>query len=385
MKILRVIDTIGSSIPSGPPRMAYNLSAGLARSGIQSTVYTNNCAEQFESDLVKVKVYKPASRIGHYRLNPSMFKDLLREDADLIHIHGYRNFESDAGALSSYLTGKPCVMTCHGTVLGPLNMTWSLQSRLQDLAYDGVTMRFSLKHCVALVATTAQEANEVASLGADKSKIVVVPNAVDLASVSRTIRKDDGLVRVLLVSRLTYKNNIEMAIRGFAKAVEKNKYLRLKIVGDESPSRFVGQERGYKLRLRALSKDLGLREELVEFTGWLTGDALWNAYLSSDVFLWTSRYDNFAHALGEAANFSLPIVSTDVGVASQIIGKNDGGFIVPQEDPEAVARALVDIAEDHDLRRRMGERNKRMSLEFTVEKLVKSYIKIYEKLIKTHQ
>ena len=77
-------------------------------------------------------------------------------------------------------------------------------------------MRFSLKHCVALVATTAQEANEVASLGADKSKIVVVPNAVDLASVSRTIRKDDGLVRVLLVSRLTYKNNIEMAIRGFA-------------------------------------------------------------------------------------------------------------------------------------------------------------------------
>ena len=383
MKILRIIDTIGSNIPSGPPRMAYNLTAGLARNGVHSIVYTNNCAEQLESDLVKVKVYKPASKMGHYRLNPFMFKDLLREDADLIHIHGYRNFESDAGAFSAYLTGRPCVMTCHGTVLGPLNKTWSLQSRLQDLVYDGVTMRFSLKHCETLVATTTQEANEVASLGADKKRIIVVPNAVDLASVPKTSRKDDGFVRVLLVSRLTYKNNIEMAIRGFAKAAEKKKNLRLRIVGDESPSRFVGQERGYKERLHGVCKELGLREDQVEFTGWLTGDALWNAYLNSDVFLWTSRYDNFAHALVEAANFSLPIVSTDVGVASQIIGNGEGGLIVPQENPEAVARALIQIAEDHDLRKKMGEQNKQRSLEFTVDRMVESYIKIYEKLIET--
>ena len=58
---------------------------------------------------------------------------------------------------------------------------------------------------------------------------------------------------------------------------------------------------------------------------------------------------------------------------------------MPQEDPEAVARALGEIAEDHDLRRTMGERNKERSLEFTVDKMVESYIKIYEKLIKTHQ
>jgi glycosyltransferase involved in cell wall biosynthesis len=384
LKILRIIDTIGSNIPSGPPRMAYNLTAGLARKGIQSTVYTNNSAEPFESDLVKVKIFKPATRLGHYRLNPSMFKDLLREEADIVHIHGYRNFESDAGALSAYLTQKPCVMTCHGTVLGPLNVTWSLQSRLQDLAYDGITMRFSLKHCDALVATTTQEAKEVASLGADKSKIVVVPNAVDLASVPKKRRREDGLMRVLLVSRLTYKNNIEMAIRGFAVASEKKKNLRLTIVGDESPSRFVGQEKGYKEKLHALCRELNLREDQVEFTGWLTGNSLWNAYLNSDVFLWTSRYDNFAHALVEAANFSLPIVSTDVGVASQIIGKNEGGFIVPQEDPKAVARALVQIAEDNDLRTKMGEQNKQKSLEFTVDKMVESYIKIYESLVDTH-
>jgi glycosyltransferase involved in cell wall biosynthesis len=199
--------------------------------------------------------------MGHCRLNPDMLRDLLREDADIVQVYGYRNFESDAGAFSAYPTGKPCVMTCHGTVLGPLNLTWSMQSRLQDLVYDGITSKFTLRHSAALVATTIEEAEEVASLGVKKSKIVIAPNAVDLASVPVIKRKDDGLVRVLFVSRLTFKNNIEMAIRGFSKAIQSNANLRLKIVGDESPSRFVGQEGGYKEKLRALCRELNLPEK----------------------------------------------------------------------------------------------------------------------------
>jgi glycosyltransferase involved in cell wall biosynthesis len=384
LRILRIIDTIGSNVPSGPPKMAYELTEGLARKGISSIVYTNNCAEQFNSSLVEVKTFKPRSKMGHYRLNPDMLRDLLREDADIVHVHGYRNFESDAGAFSAYLTGKPCVMTCHGTVLGPLNLTWSMQSRLQDLVYDGVTSKFTLRHSDALVATTIKEAEEVASLGVKKSKIVIVPNAVDLASVPVIKRKDDGLVRVLLVSRLTFKNNIEMAIRGFAKAIQSNANLRLKIVGDESPSRFVGQERGYKEKLRTLCRELNLPEDKVEFTGWLNGQDLWNAYLNSDIFLWTSRYDNFAHALVEAANFSLPIVSTDVGIASVIIGsKGEGGILVPQEDVNAVARALIEISGDSNLRKKMGEQNKVKSAEFTVENMVTRYIRVYENLLRS--
>jgi glycosyltransferase involved in cell wall biosynthesis len=364
--------------------MAYELTEGLARKGVSSIVYTNNCAEQFNSNLVEVKTFKPRSRMGHYRLNPDMLRDLLREDADIVHVHGYRNFESDAGAFSAYLTGKPCAMTCHGTVLGPLNLTWSMQSRLQDLVYDGVTSKFTLRHSDALVATTIKEAEEVASLGVKKSRIVIIPNAVDLASVPVIKRKDDGLVRVLLVSRLTFKNNIEMAIRGFARAIQSNANLRLKIVGDESPSRFVGQERGYKEKLRALCRELNLPENKVEFTGWLNGQDLWNAYLNSDIFVWTSRYDNFAHALVEAANFGLPIVSTDVGIASVIIGsKGEGGILVPQEDVNAVARALIEISGDPNLRKKMGEQNKVKSAEFTVENMVTRYIRVYENLLRS--
>jgi glycosyltransferase involved in cell wall biosynthesis len=366
--------------------MAYNLTAGLARKGIESLVFTNNCEEKFQSDFVTVRLFKPGKSVGSYRLNMSMFSELLRQDSDIVHVHGYRNFESDAGASSAFLKGRPLVMTCHGTVLGPLNQVWSLGSRFLDLAYDGFTTRFSIRHANSLVATSQREAEEIASFGMNKAKISIIPNAVDLASVPRIERKNDGFVRVLIVSRLTFKNNIEMAIRGFAGAARKNDKLRLRVVGDESASRFVGgQEMGYKAKLLSLCKELGLRDDQVEFTGWLTGQPLWDAYLDSDVFVWTSRYDNFAHALVEAANFNLPIVSTDVGVASDIVGRNqEGGFIVPQEDVEALVRALVILAEQPGLRKKMGAQNKSKSLEFGVERMVDSYIRIYRNLLECH-
>lgn len=380
---MRVINEIGLELPSGPGRMAYHLTKGLAQMGLKSIVFTSNCSQTFDSDLVDVRIFKPSKRLGQYRLNPSMLSRLVKEeDVDLIHVHGYRNFESDAGAVCAFLTGRPLVVTCHGTVLAPLNEVWSLESRLLDFAYDGFTTRFTLRQADALVATTTREAEEIASFGMKKNKIRVIPNAIDLASVPNKNRNDDGLVRVLLVSRLTYKNNIEMAIQGFAKAVQKNERLRLKLVGDESASRFVGQqEKGYKERLLELCKNLGLDYPKVEFTGWLSGDALWNSYLTSDIFLWTSRYDNFAHALVEAANFSLPIVSTDVGVAREIVGyDSQGGLIVGQDNSDAVSEALVFLAGHPDIRKVMGNQNKKVSLKFSVQKMVESYLEIYENL-----
>jgi glycosyltransferase involved in cell wall biosynthesis len=86
----------------------------------------------------------------------------------------------------------------------------------------------------------------------------------------------------------------------------------------------------------------------------------------------------------EAANFSLPIVSTDVGIASVIIGsKGEGGILVPQEDVNAVARALIEISGDSNLRKKMGQQNKVKSAEFTVENMVTSYIRIYENLLRS--
>lgn len=85
-------------------------------------------------------------------------------------------------------------------------------------------------------------------------------------------------------------------------------------------------------------------------------------YLSSaDVYAFTSRYEGFPVAIIEAMACGLPIVSTDTDGVRDILamGEADGGFLVPQEDVESLARALNHVLDDEALRRKLGSAARR--------------------------
>jgi glycosyltransferase involved in cell wall biosynthesis len=170
-----------------------------------------------------------------------------------------------------------------------------------------------------------------------------------------------------------------MAIKAFYEAYKRNNKLRYIVVGDVIPSRYGKEEKGYKERLIKLCKDLGLQDKVI-FKGWLSGEELWKVYCNSDLFLWSSRYDNFAHALVEAAYFKLPIISTPVGIAEELIGK-EGGFIVNHENYKEMSERIIEIVENPKLMREMGEYNHKQSLNYSYERMVEEYYKLYEEVM----
>ena len=78
----------------------------------------------------------------------------------------------------------------------------------------------------------------------------------------------------------------------------------------------------------------------VRFEGWKTGIELWKIYQESDLFVFASTYENFGLPLLEAASFGIPLISTDVGVAQDIIGKNNGGKIILELDEHKYAKNI---------------------------------------------
>src|SRR5438309_3857707 len=112
--------------------------------------------------------------------------------------------------------------------------------------------------------------------------------------------------KLVFVGRIAYQRNLEFLIRGFKLAVTRNPDLSITLVGDHIPSRYNRLELNYPFKLSKLIAALGLQSK-VKFMGPLNGSDLWQAYLGSDIFVYTSRYDNFGHALLEAAHFGLPI------------------------------------------------------------------------------
>ncbi len=103
---------------------------------------------------------------------------------------------------------------------------------------------------------------------------------------------------------------------------------------------------------------------------------------ASDLFVLPSRMEGVPLAVLEAMSHRLPIVTTTVGGLPEIVEEGEQGFLVPPEDPRALADALGKLALDPALRRRMGESGRDRSLaEFSFEEMTKKYDALYARLL----
>jgi glycosyltransferase involved in cell wall biosynthesis len=127
-----------------------------------------------------------------------------------------------------------------------------------------------------------------------------------------------------VVSRLEPEKNIALAIKTFGTIVAKFPKAGLIIVG-------AGSE---KSRLESLVKRLGLVKQIV-FTG--QQDNLTAYYQSADVLLNTSNYEGYGLVLAEARLTDLSVVSTDVGIARELVGAES---VCPVGDEKCLAQKV---------------------------------------------
>ncbi len=102
----------------------------------------------------------------------------------------------------------------------------------------------------------------------------------------------------------------------------------------------------------------------------------------SDVFCLPSRSEGFSNALIEAMACGLPCVATDVGGNKEALMQEQTGYLVPSENPEAMAAALLRLLSNPEQARDMGLRGERVVRNgFTTETMVANLINIYQGLI----
>ena len=83
-------------------------------------------------------------------------------------------------------------------------------------------------------------------------------------------------------------------------------------------------------------------------------------YHRADVFCLPTLGDCLPMVLSEAGAVGLPLVSTAVGAIGEIVRDGETGLLVPVGDAAALAAALRQLAEDGDLRHRLGEGARRV-------------------------
>lgn len=134
-------------------------------------------------------------------------------------------------------------------------------------------------------------------------------------------------------------------------------------------------------RLVELRDRLGLADR-VEFRplDWdvRVADLMW----AFDALVLPSRLEGFPVTIVEAMLAGLPVVATAVGSVDEAVVVGSTGWIVPPEDPAALAGAIGELVADLPAARAMGERARGIAEErFTIEATVGAYLDLYRGIL----
>jgi glycosyltransferase involved in cell wall biosynthesis len=101
-----------------------------------------------------------------------------------------------------------------------------------------------------------------------------------------------------------------------------------------------------------------------------------------DVLVHASLREGLARALPQALIAGKPVVSYDIDGAREVVRTGETGFLLPPQSIEPLAQALVTLAEDPELRERMGNRGRELCREqFRHENMTAQLRAIYLKVL----
>jgi glycosyltransferase involved in cell wall biosynthesis len=204
-------------------------------------------------------------------------------------------------------------------------------------------------------------------------KGICVPNANPIKE-ERDAARIHGLVPdkcILSVGSLIHRKGHDVLIRAIGKAKEKGFFINLIIVGGGSEA----------ANLSNLARSVGVSEQ-IHFAGEVDHDKVHGYYTNCRYFVLATRAEGMPLTLLEAMTFGKAVVATTVDGIPEIIHDGATGLLVPPENAEALANALVRLESDSALRAQLARQGQAFVLrEHTWDHLTERYIEIYERLL----
>lgn len=211
--------------------------------------------------------------------------------------------------------------------------------------------------------------------GIDPAKVETIYNGLNLtgwSAHSRGERAANGAAVIATVGNIRRVKGHDVLIRAAAIVAAAFPSVQFSIAGEVL-------EPEYFAELQGLLAELDLTGRL-HFAGNI---ADLPTYLSTaDIFVLPSRSEGFSNALIEAMAASLPVVATRVGGNPEAVQNDVSGLLVPPDDPQALADALIRLLSDTAGATEMGLQGRRIAESlFTTEAMMARITAAYRRLL----
>lgn len=196
--------------------------------------------------------------------------------------------------------------------------------------------------------------------------IRVIPNAANFIAEKYS---DCSAKRVIAVGRLDYQKSFDRLIQVWEKVHQQMPDWRLDIFGQGE----------WQEMLQGMIDERGL-QETVKLNG--PTKNIGQEYSESSMIVMSSHYEGFPMVMIEAMACGLPAVSFDFKCGPRdIIKEGENGLVVKDGDIDGLAKAMMALMRDEELRRKMGENAKRVVETFSEAKVMDKWVRLYEETI----
>ncbi|MBP9694913.1 MAG: glycosyltransferase family 4 protein [Candidatus Magasanikbacteria bacterium] len=265
----------------------------------------------------------------------------------------------------------PYIITLCGTFYKPLNRlpdSVIFQSVYNNAAHVSAISSFTLNGSKKLF-HLSPEKTSVIHAGVNYDRFI---KSCDTKSVLSQYPDDAKII--LGIGALKARKGFDIVIRAMSQVCKIVPSAIYVIVGKGSDEFF----------LRSLVNELGLSNSIFFATS--VDDEKLPAYVqSAHVYCHTPRmvdgaFEGFGIVYLQAGVAGKPVVGSNSGGVADAVLDNKTGILVPENDPDATAQALISLLVDKELSNRLGKAGKEYAQSHDWNKIAQLYIEEYKKI-----
>lgn len=193
---------------------------------------------------------------------------------------------------------------------------------------------------------------------APSDRVQTIHYGVDGDSLPAADATSNSAPVIVWLGRIDPLKDIDTLLRSAAIVHEQRSDAVFRLYGSAGP-----ELNGYGDRVEALRQELDLGK-VVEMRGYVSDPG--SAYEDADIVVLTSISEGFPYATLDAMLVAKPIIATAVGGLPEQIA--DCGVLISPREPEALARAIIELIDDPSARSELGGRaRERVRRMFSLE------------------